>query len=78
MVEPNNKTWITAETLNIIDERRKIKDKILETPVGEHLNNLRDVYKEFDKQARNQCEETRGNIQKIWRRKLKKQLKRTT
>ena len=47
-----NKTWITAETLNIIDERRKIKDKILETPVGEHLNNLRDVYKELDKQAR--------------------------
>ena len=47
-----NHPWISEETLEIVDERRTIKGRILEASCDVHKTTLKEVYKQLDKQVR--------------------------
>ena len=47
-----NRPWISEETLEIVDERRTIKGRILEASCDVHKTTLKEVYKQLDKQVR--------------------------
>ena len=47
-----NCPWISEETLEIVDERRTIKGRILEASCDVHKTTLKEVYKQLDKQVR--------------------------